>query len=93
MFKPLYLKEGRVLLRVDKKFYLDEKKKPVLDEKGEPAYDLEKTGTVLSSTTPELKKGAVVVPIIRGGVPIHSEETKKSLTIAIDVEDLYAVEI
>lgn len=82
MFKPLYLTEGRALLRVMK-----------LIKKEEENYDLEKTATVLSSTHPELKKGTVVVPIIRGGVPIQSEETKKHIVVSIDVEDLYAQEV
>ena len=53
-------------------------------------YDLEKVGTVLSATTSDLKKGTKVIPIIRGGVPIFSEETKKHIVISIDYEDLYA---
>lgn len=92
MFKPLFLKDGRAILRVNKKFYLD-KGKPVLDDNGNPQYDLEKTGVVQSTTGNELKKGAVVLPIIRGGVPIPSEETKKYLTVAIDLEDIYALEV
>lgn len=82
MFKPLYLTHGRAILRVNK-----------IVKKGEENYDLEKTGTVLSSTLPELKRGTVVVPIIRGGVPIASEETKKVIVFSIDVEDLYAAKI
>lgn len=81
MFKPLYLTNGRAILRVNK-----------IVRKDVENYDLEKTGTVLSSTIPELKKGTVVVPIIRGGVPIASEETKKVIVFSIDVEDLYAYE-
>lgn len=81
MFKPLYLTNGRAILRVNK-----------IVRKDVENYDLEKTGTVLSSTLPELKKGTVVVPIIRGGVPIASEETKKVIVFSIDVEDLYAYE-
>lgn len=82
MFKPLYLTEGRAILRVNK-----------IIQKEAEGYDLEKTAEVQSSTHPELKKGSVVVPIIRGGVPIFSEETKKYIVIAIDVEDLYAIEV
>lgn len=81
MFKPLYLTNGRAILRVNKIFRKDVEN-----------YDLEKAGTVLSSTIPELKKGTVVVPIIRGGVPIAAEETKKVIVFSIDVEDLYAYE-
>jgi len=81
MFKPLYLTEGRAIVRVNKVY------SKVKDE----PYDLEKVATVQSSTLPELKKGSVVVLIIRGGVPIFSEETKKYLTLAIDCEDLYAI--
>lgn len=80
MYKPLYLKEGRAILRVGK-----------IVSKEIEGYDLEKTGVVQSSTLPELKKGSVVVPIIRGGVPIVSEETKKHIILSIDVEDLYAI--
>lgn len=82
MYKPLYLKDGRALLRVNK-----------IINKDIEGYDLEKTAVVMSSTLPELKKGTVVVPIIRGGVPIQSEETKKHIVISIDVEDLYAEEV
>ena len=79
MFKPLYLTEGRAIVKVNKVF-----------NKEVEGYDLEKVGTVLSSTLPELKKGTVVTLIMRGGVPIASEETKKHIVIAIDIEDLYA---
>ncbi len=81
MFKPLFLKEGRAILRVGK-----------IISKEVEGYDLEKTGVVQSSTLPELKKGSVVVPIIRGGVPIFSEETKKHIFVAIDAEDIYAIQ-
>lgn len=80
MFKPLYLTEGRAILRVGK-----------IVNKEIEGYDLEKTATVVSSTHTELKKGSVVVPIIRGGVPIVSEETKKHIFISLDVEDIYAI--
>ena len=82
MFKPLYMTDGRAIVRVNK-----------VVKKGEEGYDLEKVGTVQSSTTPELKKGTVVTLILRGGVPIAEEETKKYITLAIDLEDLYAQKI
>lgn len=81
-YKPLYLEKGRALLKISK-----------IVTKEMENYDLEKVGTVLSATTSDLKKGAKVIPIIRGGVPIFSEETKKHIVIAIDYEDLYAQEI
>lgn len=80
MFKPLYLTEGRAILRVNK-----------IVNKDTEGYDLEKVATVVSATTPDLKKGSVVSFLLRGGVPIAEEETKKYIVIAIDIEDLYAI--
>ena len=89
MFKPL---GNRVLVRINKKYIMDGRK-PVLDERGQPAYEEEKEGVVIASNVPELKKGAVVVPIIRGGVPILSEETKKHMVFSFDFDDLYAQKV
>lgn len=86
MYKPLYLEEGRAILKINKI-----PRKDALE--GEIEYDLDKVGTVQSCTLKDLKKGTVVVPIIRGGVPIHEEETKKFIVISIDVEDLYAQKV
>lgn len=80
-YKPLYLEKGRALLKVNK-----------IISKEMENYDLEKVGVVLSATTPDLKKGSVVVPIMRGGVPIQGEETKKYIVIAIDYEDIYSIQ-
>lgn len=89
MYKPL---GNRVVLRIDKD-YLFDKKKPVLDEMGQHAFKQEQEATVISSNVPELKKGDKVIPIIRGGVPIYKEESKKSLIVVIDIEDIYAKKI
>lgn len=85
--KPL---GNRVILRIDKKYLMDGKK-PLLDEGGNPVYEQEQISTVISSNVPELKKGDKVIPIIRGGVPVYSQETKKHLIVVIDVEDIFAV--
>lgn len=84
-YKPL---GNRATVRINKK-YLFEGKKPVIDETGH-RFDLEREGTVLVSNIEGLKKGTIVVPIIRGGVPINSEETKKFIVLVIDEADIYA---
>ena len=85
-YKPL---GNRCILKIDKKYMFDGKK-PILDDAGKQAFDIEKEGTVLVSNIEGLKKGMVVVPIIRGGVPINSEETKKHIVLVIDEADIYA---
>lgn len=87
MYKPF---GNRATIRINKQ-YLFDKKKPVLDEDGHQRFDLDREGTVLVSNISGLKKGSVVVPIIRGGVPISQEETKKYIVLVIDENDIYAV--
>ena len=84
--KPL---GNRAILKITKNYLMD-KKKPLLDEGGNPVYEQEQIATVISSNIPELKKGDKVIPIIRGGVPIYSQETKKYVVVVIDQEDIYA---
>lgn len=86
MYKPL---GNRCILKIEKKYMFDGKK-PILDEAGNHAFDIAKEGTVLVSNIEGLKKGTVVVPIIRGGVPITSEENKKHIVLVIDEADIYA---
>jgi hypothetical protein len=86
MFKPL---GNRAILKITKNYLMDGKK-PILDEQGNPVYEQEQIATVMSSNITELKKGDKVIPIIRGGVPVYSEETKKYVVVIIDGEDIYA---
>lgn len=85
-YKPL---GNRCILKINKK-YLFEGKKPIFDDSGSQAFDIEKEGTVMVSNIEGLKKGMVVIPIIRGGVPITSEENKKHIVLVIDSDDIYA---
>lgn len=89
MYKPL---GNRVIVRINKK-YLYEGKKPILDERGQHAFTEETEGVVLASNVEGLKKGDIVVPIIRGGVPILSQESKKFEILSFDFDDLYAQKV
>lgn len=88
---------NRVILQMNKEYLFGKnekgKKVPMLDEYGDHSFKAEDWGMVLSSNVPTIKKGARVYPIIRGGVPLRSLETKKYQVIVIDIEDLYAQEI
>ena len=86
MLKPI---GNRCILRIDKR-YLTEKGKPVIGPDGQPVFEQEQEATVIASNIPDLKKGMKVYPIIRGGVPIYKEETKKYSVVVIDFEDIYA---
>lgn len=88
--KPIFLKEGRCYVKIDKTPIMDGKKQ-ALDEVGNPVYKDEQKCTVISCTLKELKKGDKIFPIFRGGVPIYELETKKNKFIILDVEDVYAV--
>jgi len=92
MIKPIFLKEGRCFVKVDKTPVMDGKKQ-ALDEYGNEVYKDEQMCTVISSTVKELKKGDRICPIVRGGVPIYHLETKKHKFITLDVEDIYAQEV
>lgn len=89
MIKP---NGNRAVLQMTKK-YITDKGKPVLDEDGQPRYMIEQPAKVLSSNIEGLKKGTIVYPIIRGGVPIYHLENKKVQVVVIDEEDIYAREI
>ena len=88
MFKPL---GSRCIVKINKRYLVDEKNKPVLDEHGNQHFEQEQECTVIESNIEGLKKGAVVIPIIRGGVPILKEETKKYAVYIIDFEDIYGI--
>ncbi len=88
-YKPL---GNRAIVRFNKK-YLFDGKKPILDERGQHAFEEENEGTVIASNIEGIKKGAEVVAIIRGGVPIRSAETKKFVILSIDFDDLYAQKV
>ncbi len=85
---------NRVLVRINKRYLTEEgTKKPLLDENGNQVYDQEQEAKVLQSNVEGIKKGQIVFPVIRGGVPIYKKETKKYVKVIIDNEDVYAVEI
>lgn len=79
-------------MRITKR-YLTEKGKPVVDEASNPRFEPEQEAVVISSNVDDIKKGDIVFPIIRGGVPIFKEETKKYLVVVIDEEDIYAKKV
>lgn len=81
----------KCIVTIDK-VYIKEKGKPVLDEKGEPIYDLSQEGKVVSSNIEGLKKGMTVIVAFRGGMPIRKLETKKSVTVIFEAEDVYGAE-
>lgn len=82
----------RCIVKINKK-YLMQKGKPVLDESGQPVYEQEEEATVLSSNIDGIKKGMKIIPVIRGGVPIRKEETKKYLIVVIEEYDIVATEV
>lgn len=90
MYKPL---GERVIAKVSKRYIMDAKNKPVLSDDGAPIYEPEQEAVVLSSNIEGLKKGSIIVPILRGGVPINKEDKKDSFTVILDKEDIYGVKI
>lgn len=89
MYKPF---DQRVIVRITKKYHID-KGKPVLDEQGDPVYTDEQEAKVIASGVEGIKKGDTVIPILRGGIPIFSEENKKYRVVIIDREDIYGVKV
>lgn len=89
MYKPL---GNRCILKINKR-YIMQKGKQVLGEDGNPIYDLEEVATVMSSNVEGISRGDKVIPIIRGGVPIRTEETKKFIVTIIDEMDIYGKSI
>jgi hypothetical protein len=83
---------NRVFVRINKR-YLTEKGKPMLDEIGNPMFDQEQAAKILVSNVSGLKKGQIIYPVIRGGVPIYKNETKKYVEVIIDEDDIYACEV
>jgi hypothetical protein len=90
MYKPY---GNRCVVRIKKHYITDENGKSAIGDDGTPIYEPEQEAKVLSSNIPEIKKGMIIVPIIRGGVPLRKMEDKKSVVISLDAEDIYAVEI
>ena len=80
----------RCIVKVDKK-YTKENGKQVKDESGEDVWQPEQIATVMSSNIEGMKKGDKVIPLLRGGVPITDEETKKYLVVVLDAEEIYAI--
>jgi len=81
---------NRVLLRINKVYLFEEKKKPRLDEYGNHSYMPEQKATVVSSSVKELKKGMTVYTIVQGFVPINHLENKKYIFVACDIDDIVA---
>ena len=82
----------RCIVKVDKKYIKDENGKPELNDIGEPTYEAVQEATVTKSNIEGVKKGMKVVPLLRGGVPIIKEETKKYTIVVLDKEEIYAIE-
>jgi hypothetical protein len=89
MIKPF---GTRVLVRINKRYLSEKSGKPLLDENGNHVFDQDQEAKILVSNVPGLKKGQIIYPVIRGGVPIYKNETKKYLDVIIDIEDIYAYE-
>ena len=81
-----------MLVRINKRYLKDKKGKPLLDENNNQVFDQDQEAKILFSNIPELKKGQIIYPVIRGGVPIYKNETSKYLDVIIDEEDIYAYE-
>jgi hypothetical protein len=90
MFKPF---DERVIVRVDKRYISDGEGKPVLADDGTPIYEPMQECTVLSSNIDGIKKGMKIIPLLRGGLPINSEDNKKYSVIILDRQDIYATKI
>lgn len=88
MYKPF---GNRCIVRVIKHYILDENKKPVVAEDGTQLYEPEPECKVLESNIDGIKKGTVVIPILRGGVPIRMTDCKKSYDVILDAEDIYGI--
>lgn len=87
MFKPF----GAKCIVVFEKKYLKEKGKPVLNEDGSKRYVLDQFATVRSSNIDGIKKGDVIIPAMRGGMPIYSEETKDKAVSIFEEDDIYGI--
>jgi hypothetical protein len=84
---------NRVLVRINKRYLAEKGGKPLLDENGNHVFDQDQEAKILVSNVQGLKKGQTIYPVIRGGVPIYKNETKKYMDVVIDEEDIYAVEV
>ena len=78
--KPL---GDRTLLKVQK-IYKKQKD-------GTETMDISREAKVIETNHPELKKGDVVYYNPRGCVNIEVEDTKKSMTLVVDNDDLYCL--
>lgn len=90
MFKPF---DERVIVRVDKRYITDDKGKPVLSPDGVQIYEPQQKATVLASNIEGIKKGMKIIPLLRGGLPINSEDNKKFSVIILDRRDIYGIEV
>jgi hypothetical protein len=85
--KPLYLQEGRAILKVNKIF----SKEKVLDEKTQKFKTVEthtygNRGEVVSATSDALKKGQNVMFNFYGSLQVKEE--KKFALVIVDYEDI-----
>lgn len=83
----------RVIVKIMKRYLKEKNGKQMLDENGVEVYDQEQDAKVMSSNIDGIKRGMTVYPVIRGGVPIYKQETKKHTIVVIDKEDIYATEV
>lgn len=90
MFKPF---DERVIVKVDKRYITDDKGKPVLSDDGKQIYEPQQECTVLSSNIEGIKKGDRIIPVLRGGLPINSEDNKKYSVIILDRQDIYGIKV
>ena len=89
--KPVKPFGNRALIQIEKK-YRFEGKTPVLDEYGNHSFEPSQAAKVIFSNIEGIKKGDIVFPIIRGGVPIYHLDNKKNFSIIVDSDDIYGVE-
>jgi hypothetical protein len=90
MYKPM---DERVICRITKRYIKDTKGKPVLADDGAPIYEPQQAALVISSNVEGIKKGMTIIPVLRGGIPINSEDKKDSFTVILDRQDIYAIKI
>jgi hypothetical protein len=88
MFIPF---DETVIVRVDKRYIKDAEGKPVVADDGTQIYEPQQECTVIASNIEGIRKGMKVIPLLRGGLPINSEDNKKFSVVIIDRRDIKAI--